>query len=70
MSTAFIGDRREVEAFLARPEGARYARAIAQAIFSDDERLTAYELCWESHAPAVEYELDKLIAKRNREDPV
>jgi len=67
--TAILGDRATVDRFLSSPKGARFARAAAAAIFADDDQLAAFELGENLSLPAaVEYQLDKLIAQRNREE--
>lgn len=64
-----LGDRTAVDAFLATPEGARFARQIAAAIFEDEDRLADFELGENLGLPvAVEYALDRLITARNRSD--
>lgn len=63
------GSRHEVDAFLSTPRGARFAKQIARATFQDESALALFELGDgpPMHA-AVEAELDRLIAARNREN--
>lgn len=62
-----LGDRTAVEAFLATPEGARFARQAAATIFADEDRLAQFELGHDlGLPPAVERALDRLIEVRNR----
>ncbi len=64
-----VGGRAAMDAYLSSPEGRETAREMAEAIFRDDAVCSEYELGWgrDPH-PAVERELQRLIAARNRED--
>ncbi len=68
-AVAVAGGRAAMDAYLASPEGRETARAMAEAIFRDDAACSTYELGFgpDPH-PAVEVELQRLIAARNREE--
>jgi hypothetical protein len=63
-----VGHPDYVAAYLASPSGRTTARAMAEAIFADDERLAEFEMGQAEFHPVVEHELDRMIAQRNRED--
>lgn len=63
---AIVGEREEVERFLATRDGARIAREIAASVLADEERLTPWELGFGPELPApVKRELERLVARRN-----
>ncbi len=69
-AVAIFGDRAAVDAYLSSPDGRETAREMAEAIFRDEAACSEYELGFgrDPH-PAVERELQRLIAARNRETP-
>lgn len=70
MSIMILGEPHEVEAFLRSPDGRATAQAAARSIFEDEDRLAAIEAGLEDvTSQAVEEELARLLAARDRKDP-
>jgi hypothetical protein len=69
-TVGIVGDRSTAAAFIASREGQQTAREVAASVFADGDVLAAYERGEELDlhpeiVPAVEHELDRLIAERN-----